>query len=199
MCRTLHYIETNRDIYPIYPHARCSPAEFRGTGKTPGSRSCPSRVLSLFLPLGIFIPVRSDIDDLDIGDRAVCRLVLLTVTTVVEHIDAYGVVGVVCRDVLVRDVFHMAVLCTCVCLDPEGAIRAVHDDVSESDVLDTSIRMHGPDGQAMSMADVGVLHQQVVSVRCHVIVAQVNMAVVDVGWRAIDIDPVCVMRRLSTV
>jgi hypothetical protein len=46
----------------------------------------------------------------------------------------------------------------------------------------------------MSMADVGV----VVSVHCHVIVAQVNMAVMDVSWRTIDIDPVRVMRRLPT-
>jgi hypothetical protein len=34
------------------------------------------------------------------------------VTTVIEHIDDCCVVGVVCRDVLVLDVFHMAVLCT---------------------------------------------------------------------------------------
>ena len=42
--------------------------------------------------LSIFIPVCSDIDDLDIGDRAVC---LLTFTVAIEHVDADGVVNVV--------------------------------------------------------------------------------------------------------
>ena len=109
----------------------------------------------------------SDINNLEIGDRAVC---LLTLTVTVEHVDAHGVVDVVCRDVLPGDMTQMGILCTCVYLDPEGVIRAVHDDVAERNVLHTGIRMHGTDAQTMSMADVGVCHCDIVSVHCHVIV-----------------------------
>ena len=62
------------------------------------------------------------------------------------------------------------------------------------DVRHMSIRMNGADGQAMPVAHVGVLHQQVASVHCHVIVAHVDVAVVDVGWRAVTIEAVGVVR-----
>ena len=71
------------DVLQLNPVARTRPL----TVDTAHRESLP-----FFRTLGHFIPVRSDIDDLDIGERAVCRLVL---TVTVEHIDAYGVVDVV--------------------------------------------------------------------------------------------------------
>ena len=55
---------------------QCLLGESRGTDTTLGSGYCPS---------GNFGPVRSDIDDLDIRDRAVCRLVQSLLTINYRH------------------------------------------------------------------------------------------------------------------